>query len=206
MNVRYSQFKKVLAPFLCFSVQDARKHFLNFDNKRLSEWQKKGYLQKIIRSYYIFADTPKDTPLWWYVANCIFAPSYVSLQSALNYYGFIPEAVFHVTSVTTKRTRDLNSTDVSFIYKNIKTSCYFGYTLMLFQGHFIRVAEPEKALLDLIYLDASIGNEVSFEAWRFNKAAILQTVSMPLMEEYALLMQNQSFSNRFLKFKIWLYA
>ncbi|MBX9850822.1 MAG: hypothetical protein K2X86_03600 [Cytophagaceae bacterium] len=193
--------------FLCFSVQDARKHFPDFDRKRLTEWQKKGYLQKVVREYYIFTDISRETSLGWYAANCVFEPSYISLQSALNYYGFIPEGVFQVTSITTKRTKDLDTPEIRFIYRNIKKSCYFGYTLMPFiEKHHIRLAEPEKALLDLLYLDSSIVNEVDFEAWRFNRDVILKTVDMSLMEQYALLMENRSFYRRFTKFKEWLNA
>lgn len=206
MNLSYPIFKEALAPFLCFSVQDARKHFPDFDRKRLTEWQKKGYLQKVVREYYIFTEVTKDTNLWWYVANRVFEPSYISLQSALNYYGFIPEAVFQVLSITTKRTRDLGASSVRFIYRNMKNSCYFGYTLIPLGEHYIRLAEPEKALLDLLYLETSLEKEDDFEAWRFNRPVILETINMQLMEQYALLMLNRSFYNRFTKFKKWLHA
>lgn len=206
MNLSYPIFKEALAPFLCFSVQDARKHFPDFDRKRLTEWQKKGYLQKVVREYYIFTEVTKDTNLWWYVANRVFEPSYISLQSALNYYGFIPEAVFQVLSITTKRTRDLGASSVRFIYRNMKNSCYFGYTLIPLGEHYIRLAEPEKALLDLLYLETSIEKEDDFEAWRFNRPVILETINIQLMEQYALLMINRSFYNRFTKFNKWLHA
>lgn len=206
MNLSYPIFKEALAPFLCFSVQDARKHFPDFDRKRLTEWQKKGYLQKVVREYYIFTEVTKDTNLWWYVANRVFEPSYISLQSALNYYGFIPEAVFQVLSITTKRTRDLDASSVRFIYRNMKNSCYFGFTLIPLGEHYIRLAEPEKALLDLLYLETSLEKEDDFEAWRFNRPVILETINMQLMEQYALLMLNRSFHNRFTKFKKWLHA
>lgn len=206
-HISYPKFKEALEPFLCFSVHDARKHFPGFDRKRLTEWQKKNYLQKIVREYYLFKDIAKDTFLWWYVANRIFEPSYISLQSALNYYGFIPEAVFQVTSITTKRTRNLDSPEVKFIYRNIKTSCYFGYKLIHYkEQHFIRLAEPEKALIDLIYLESGLKEDDDFEAWRFNRRGILETVDMSLMEKYARLMKNQSFNKRFKNFKEWLNA
>ncbi len=160
-----------------------------------------------MRGYYIFTETTRDTSLWWYVANRVFEPSYISLHSALNYYGFIPEAVLQVSSITTKRTRDLGTSSVRFIYRNMKNSCYFGYTLLPLRGeHYVRLAEPEKALLDLLYLETSLVNEEDFEAWRFNKPMILETINLQLMEQYALLMHNQSFYNRLLKFNNWLNA
>lgn len=207
MNINYPIFKEKFASFLCFSVHDARKHFPGFDRKRLTEWQKKGYVQKVLRGYYIFNDVPKDTRLQWYIANRIFEPSYISLQSALDYYGFIPEAVFQVTSITTKRTRNLEGSEVNFIYRNIKNSHYFGYSLLPFiEEHNIRIAEPEKALLDLLYLEVSMKSTEDFESWRFNSKEILDSIDMLRMEQYAMLMKNKSFFMRFIKFKKWLNA
>lgn len=207
MSIGYPRFKEELQPFVCFSLNDARKHFPGFDRKRLTEWQKKGYVQKVIKGYYIFSDVEKDSYFWWYVANRIFEPSYISLQSALNYYGFIPEGVFQVTNITTKRTRRLDTLEKRFIYRNIKKACYFGYTLLPYQkGHHIRLAEPEKALLDLLYLNDTIKDESDFEAMRLNKPVIKDTINLKLMEQYAGIMNNRSFYNRHLSLKDWLYA
>ncbi len=96
----------------------------------------------------------------------------------------------------------MGASSVHFFYRNIKKSCYFGFTLLPFRDeHFIRVAEPEKALLDTLYLETSIENDVDFEAWRFNKPLILETIDVQLMEQYAVLMQNRSCYNRYTKFK-----
>ena len=96
---------------------------------------------------------------------------------------------------------------MSLYYRNIKRSCYFGFTLIPYgDGHHIRMAEPEKALLDLFYLEPSIESEVDFEVWRFNKPLILETINQSHMEQYALLMNNKSFYSRFKSFQGWLYA
>lgn len=207
MNINYHQFHEALKPFLCFSLKDARKHFPEFDRKRLTEWQRKGYVNKVVREHYFFADIRNDTRLWWYLANCVFEPSYISLQSALSHYEFIPEAVFNTTSITTKRTRSLDTGDKRFIYRNIKKSCYFGYTLIPFaEEHYIRFAEPEKALLDQLYLETSLKGSDDFEAWRFNKSLIREAINITVIEQYARLMENRSFYTRFLRFKKWLNA
>ena len=207
MRINYNNFKESFAPFLCFSLKDVRKEYPEFDRKRLTEWQIKGYLQKIVREYYMFNDVNKDTSLLWYLANSIFEPSYISMQSALNYYGFIPEAVFQVTSISTKRTRNLDALDVRFTYRNIKRICFFGYNLLPFrEEHFIQIAEPEKALLDMLYLETSLDGVDAFEGWRFNKSVIKKSVNMSLMDQYAILMKNNSFYRRFIRFKNWLNA
>ncbi len=208
MNISYLKFKEVLGPYLCFSVHEAKKHFPGFDRKRLSEWQKKGYIQKVIRGYYIFNDAPKNSQLfWWYASNYIFEPSYISLQSALGHYGFIPEFVFQITAITTKRTRNLMGPDISFIYRNIKKEYYFGFTLLPFtEEHTIRLAEPEKAILDLLYLEPSMDNLDDFGSWRLNREIILDTIDQNKMDQYSLIIKNRQFQKRYSIFKEWLHA
>ena len=42
------------------------------------------------------------------VANKIYSPSYISLETALSYYGLIPESVYALTSVSTRKTISFN--------------------------------------------------------------------------------------------------
>lgn len=145
--------------------------------------------------------------LWWYVANKIFEPSYISLQTALSFYGFIPEAVFQVTSITTKKTRKLESSNIRYIYRNIKSSNFFGYTLKEYKdGHVIRLAEPEKAILDLLYLENHTLLEYDFESWRLNKTSIIEKIDQSKMDKYASAMDNKQLLRRYTNFKSWLNA
>ena len=96
---------------------------------------------------------------------------------------------------------------MSLKYRNIKRSCYYGFTLIPFgDKRHIRMAEPEKALIDLLYLESSIESDEDFEAWRFNKSMILESIKHSRMEQYAVLMNNQSFYQRYKRFQKWLYA
>lgn len=207
MNLSYIHFEKAIKPLICFSARDVKKHFPGFDRKRLTDWQRKGYIKKLIKENYIFNDLERDKHLWWYVANALYKPSYVSLQSALSYYDFIPEGVFQVTSITTKRTKTIDTGEMSFAYRNIKKPCFFGYRLLQFRNrYFFKMAGPEKALLDLLYMEPNIKEEADFEAWRFNKPQMLETININLIETYASHMNNSSFKSRVNNFKKWLYA
>ncbi len=53
----YNEFKTKLSDFLVFSLNDIRKFELKFDRRRLNEWQNKGYIKKLRRGFYIFADS-----------------------------------------------------------------------------------------------------------------------------------------------------
>jgi hypothetical protein len=79
--------------------------------------------------------------------------SYVSLQAALAYYGMIPEYTPLVTSVTTGRPGRWETPLGDFEFRHVKTEWLHGYErLEVSDGQWAFVAMPEKALLDLVYL------------------------------------------------------
>lgn len=54
------------------------------------------------------------------VANRLLTPSYVSMSTALRYYGFIPEAVYVTQSMTTKEPREYETPIGRFLFTHIK--------------------------------------------------------------------------------------
>lgn len=69
-------------------------------------WQAKGYLIKLRNTWYAFPETLKTEADLYLVANRLRHPSYVSLETALRFYNWIPESVFSITSVTTAKPAD----------------------------------------------------------------------------------------------------
>jgi hypothetical protein len=67
------------------------------------------------------------------------------------------------------------------------------------------VAEPEKAVLDTLYFMYNYDYE-DFEAFRFNKSAMVNTLDSDKMDQYALIMNNLTFQKRYNRFKKWLYV
>jgi len=122
--------------------------------RQLSRWVKDGKLVQLRRSFYMLPDLyRKKAAHPFLLATRMKAASYVSLQSALAYYGLIPEYVPVVTSVTTGRPETLNTPVGTFAFGHIKGGFFSGYSsLSLPNGQSAFVALPEKALLDLIYL------------------------------------------------------
>jgi predicted transcriptional regulator of viral defense system len=95
----------------------------------------------------------KIKPHPFLVANHLVNASYVSLQSALAHYGLIPEYTPVVTSVTTGRPGRWDTPLGSYEFRHVKTELFRGYRLVeVNPGQQAFVASPEKALLDLIYL------------------------------------------------------
>ena len=86
----------------------------------------------------------------------------MSLQSALAHYGCIPEHVPTVTSVTTGRPETLDTPFGSYQYRHLHRRLFFGYRPAFVGGNAtVFLAEPEKALLDLIHLTPR-GDTIAF--------------------------------------------
>ncbi|MCG2758861.1 MAG: hypothetical protein L6263_10560, partial [Desulfobacteraceae bacterium] len=102
--MRYNDFREALNAYTVFSVNDIRKVESRFNVRRLVEWQGKGYIKKIIRGYYIFANLELDENVLFEIANRIYSPSYISFEMALSYYQIIPERVYGLTSATSRKT------------------------------------------------------------------------------------------------------
>lgn len=122
--------------------------------RQLARWTRAGRLYQLRRG--VYAPAPpfrKAKPHPFLVANRMVRGSYVSCQSALAFYGLIPEHVPVVTSVTTRRPARYDTPLGSYEFRHIKRELLRGYRLTTLQaGQQAFVAGPEKALLDLIYL------------------------------------------------------
>ena len=123
-------------------------------HRQLSRWTKAGRLYQLRRGLYALAPPFQKVEAHpFFVANRLVQPSYVSLQSALSYYGLIPEAVPVTTSVTTSRPGRWDTSLGGYVFRHIKTELFRDYRLLeVDDDQEAFVASPEKALLDLIYL------------------------------------------------------
>ena len=88
------------------------------------------------------------------MANKLYAPSYVSFEYALSYYNIIPEAVYAVTSATTKPTREFKSLGLSFMYHTLQREFFQGYHPEKIQNTLVLIADPEKSVIDYLYLQS----------------------------------------------------
>nr|WP_302830458.1 hypothetical protein [uncultured Bacteroides sp.] len=85
------------------------------------------------------------------IANHLYAPSYVSMSSALRYYGLIPEGVYIKQSMTLKHSRDFDTSLGRFEYTHISKKAFsVGLTNIRNDDYAFVMATPEKALCDLI--------------------------------------------------------
>ncbi len=194
--MRYIELKDKLKDFTVFSLADIRKIERAFDRRRLSEWQDKGYIRKVINGYYIFSDLPIDEKALFEIANRIYEPSYISFEMALSRYGLIPESVYSITSASTLRTRTFKTKIANFTYKTVKPELFFGYVISEKIGKRYKIASREKALLDYFYLNPSIKNTADFESMRINKDIFLKKVDKKKFLEYLGRFKNKALAKR----------
>lgn len=122
--------------------------------RQLSRWTRAGHLHQLRRGLYALAPPfQKVKPHPFVVANRMMRGSYVSLQSALAYYGLIPDVVPVTTSVTTGRPNQWQTPLGIYTFQHIKTDLFIGYRLVDLGGNQQAfIATAEKALLDLVHL------------------------------------------------------
>jgi len=122
--------------------------------RQLSRWVKRGKIIQLRRGLYVLAGPyRKIDPHPFLLANALKPASYVSLQSALAFYGLIPEYTPVVTSVTTGRPERRETETGMFFFSHVKKAWFAGYRKVeVSPGQAAFLAIPEKSLLDLIYL------------------------------------------------------
>ena len=147
----------------------------NIIRKQLTRWVSSSKLIQLRRGFYAIAQPYRDEqPHPFLVANMIKKASYVSLQSALEYYGIIPEYVPVITSVTTGRTEEIITKAGRFQFKHIKKDLFWGYQeVEVVVGTKIFIALPEKSLLDLIYLTPKSDSLEYLEEMRLQNTQLL---------------------------------
>jgi len=143
---------------------------------QLSLWVKKGYLIRLKNGVYAFR-REMEKLRGEDVAFLLCQPSYLSLESALAQYGFIPEIVYAFTSITSRVTRTFENPIGRFIYRHVKSELFWGYVEMKTEHGLYLLAEPEKALLDYFYLNLGRINNVSdFESIRLSQEEMEKTL------------------------------
>ena len=134
------------------------KDYVNPNNK-IHQLVKSSILERVTKGLYIAGPALQaERPDPFLLANQILGPSYVSVESALSYYGLIPERVYTITSMTTKAARQYTTPVGAFTYTHLSLPYYsFGVrSVQLTKQQRVMMASPEKALLDKIITTAGV--------------------------------------------------
>jgi len=151
----------------------AIKRSTNFISTNL----KSGLFFKLRNNFYMIKDS---NPNYFFIANKLYRPSYISLETALSHYKIIPEVVYGITSITAKASREFKTPVGVFGYQSIKKGAFTGYGLQSWEGEGVLLADAEKALADYLYfvdLKKVLLND-RLELKRINKKKLIQYVNL----------------------------
>jgi len=126
-------------------VLDVQKSYASKALKRLTQH---GHVVRLMRGLWSLPESVDPLALVTHLTAPF--PSYVSLQSALYYHNMISQIPELIYGVSLGRTRTYKTSIAAVSIHHIKASFFFGYDEKGEQS--VRMALPEKALLDILYL------------------------------------------------------
>lgn len=189
-------------PLACFSINQVFACWPDFSRNNLIRWRDKGYIVRLKQGLYAFPEYKKQTDYIFYFANRIYRPSYISLHTALAFYGMIPEAVVQITSVTSLKTSFFLNDFGEFSYKTVKQELMFGYEFKsMADGRAFTVATPEKALLDLLYIYPFYNSARELKEIRLDEEYLHNELKWGIMQRYAGQFNNKALEKRILNLK-----
>ena len=154
----------------------------------LSRWKAQGWLQSLKKGLYELTYPEGRGVPDFFIANKMYAPSYISLETALSYYSIIPEVSMAVVSVTSKITRKFKNSHGLFMYRSVRPDAFRGYIIEKHNGFNILIAEPEKALVDYLYFKTLHGRPFDKKAERIDQKRVEQ-LNKKKLESYAKIYQ-----------------
>jgi len=195
--MNYLEFRNRMFDLGCFNTHQVYAWKPEFDRNNFVRWAKKGLLIRLRQGYYTFPEYKGRPDYTLYFANRIYRPSYISLHTALAFYGLIPEAVVQVTSVTSLKTASFENEFAEYDYRTIQQELIFGYVQKpIADGKTLLLAQPEKALLDLLYLYPFYTTEQDMEELRLDENFLQEEFDFNRLEDYKARFKNKALEKR----------
>lgn len=137
---------------------------------KIMEMVNQGILVQLRRGLYMTSPlVSKITPEPFLIANHLYGPSYISLDSALFHWGLIPERVFEISCVTPKISKKIMVQNAVYSYTHLPIAYYpLGVqSIALTKTQTVLIASPEKALCDKVITTAGINLRSKQQAMAF---------------------------------------
>lgn len=132
-----------------FTLHDFRRLFPTENTytvyERMKQLKRKTIVAVLSKGKYMLS---ANAPPEFAVANFLYQPSYVSLESALSFYSIITGFPHQVFSLTTHKTKHISALGMEYRYVHIKSELFWGFE----KRETFLIADKEKALLDYLYL------------------------------------------------------
>lgn len=151
-------------------VSELKKQYKAPKNKLLS-LEKQGQILRVVKGLY---ETDKSaSPLL--LSSAIYGPSYISFETALSYWGWIPERVTAITAATfgKNRTKRFDSSYGTFLYRDIPKAAFPYEVYIKTEGsRSFLIAGKEKCLCDTLWRESSLGSEKRLKEYLFENLRI----------------------------------
>lgn len=171
--MKFEQLQEKIEKIPVFSFFDILKWFPQANQQTLKcqlyNWLKTKKIVSLKKGLYYFPKIPLNDI--FFLAAKLYFPSYISLETALNYYGLMPDVPQQITSLSPLSTARFKTALGDFSFSKIQTQYFFGYNTIKEAGgiFFYNIARPEKALIDFLYLNSNhFQNIEDLKEQRFN--------------------------------------
>ncbi len=128
---------------------------LKYPKNKISDMEKNGELIRLKRDLYVYSKSDISKEL---IANHLYGISYVSLETALAYFGMIPERVYAIRSITTRRSKTFVNPLGNFEFKTVSVDYFrIGLQQEIVEDKFaFLIASPTKAICDMIITTSNL--------------------------------------------------
>lgn len=183
--MNFWQFRNQFYDLGCFHINQVYAWQANFEKNNLTRWTKQSLLIKLRNSWYSFPEYLKMQNFQYFVSNKMYSPSYISLQTAMSFYGIIPEAVVATTAVGTLKKANFENAFGSFSYQRILPELFFGYEQKPFLNKMsFYFATPEKAILDFLYLYPYYNTGQEIRELRFDEDFMREDLNIAQLNDF----------------------
>ena len=198
-RISLNQFRKTFLPMGCFSGEQVRLWKPDFNRDNFARWVASGDILRLRRNLYTLPEFLQIPDSALYFANQIYQPSYVSLHTALHIHGVIPEEVVQFISVSTLKTASFSNAFGSYTYHHISVKYMFGYELKKMEGQIplvIKIASPEKAIIDLLHLYPEYNTAEDLLNLRLDEDYMESELNLKKMRDYVNQIQSPALTKR----------
>lgn len=166
-----------------------------------------GEIVRLKKGLYVVAPAISRVALSpFLIANHLHGPSYISMHTALRYYGLIPEEVYAIQSMTTAAAKTFVNTIAQFNYISVPEPYFkIGVTIKEEAGASFLIASPEKALCDLMVYTPNLNLRFMTAVRRFLEEDIrfdmdcLRNLDLTIVEACARASRKKNMLNQLLK-------
>jgi predicted transcriptional regulator of viral defense system len=151
-----------LSPVILIKVFAAKYKLHNSSVwKNLSRLAERGLVDRVTHGVYLNKLARDNSPTDF--IGVLKSTSYVSLESALHYWGLSTQSPSTLTCVTTDKPKEYRTSDFAISFRTISKGLFWGYVEKRSRYSNYNIAEPEKALLDWLYLSLQSGLSPSLD-------------------------------------------